>query len=77
MQRFRAWRKRPSEIQRLRSTSSRCISEIWPAGPPKLMNPSFTQKRNASLNPTLFPPDAEPAVALIAAGCRRQKVDCS
>ena len=23
---------------------------IWPAGPPKLMNPSFSQKRNASRN---------------------------
>src|SRR5258706_13485936 len=25
---------------------------IWPAGPPKLMNPSFSQNRNASLNLT-------------------------
>jgi hypothetical protein len=25
---------------------------IWPAGPPKLMNPSFTQNQNASQNPT-------------------------
>ena len=30
------------------STSSRCMMEIWPAGPPKLMNPSFIQKRIAS-----------------------------
>src|SRR5918998_762497 len=43
-----------SETQRLFSTNSRCMIAIWPAGPPKLMNPSLTQNRNASPNPTLF-----------------------
>src|SRR5918992_65072 len=41
-----------SETQRLFSTSSRCMIAICPAGPPKLMNPSFTQNQNASQNPT-------------------------
>ena len=52
MQKFRARRNWPSETQRFSSTNSRCIIEIWPAGPPKLMNPSLTQNRNASPNPT-------------------------
>ena len=34
---------RRSEIQRLVWTRSWCITEIWPAGPPKLMKPSFNQ----------------------------------
>jgi hypothetical protein len=37
-----------SETQRLFSTSSRCMIAICPAGPPKLMNPNFTQNQNAS-----------------------------
>ena len=52
MQKFRARRNWPSETHRFSSTSSRCIIEIWPAGPPKLMNPSLTQNRNACPNPT-------------------------
>src|SRR5690242_15721052 len=48
MQKLRACRKRRSEIQRRRSTSSSCMIAIWPAGPPKLMQPSFNQKRKAS-----------------------------
>ena len=37
-----------AEIHRFRFTNSWCITEICPAGPPKLMNPSFSQKRTAS-----------------------------
>ena len=48
MQKLRARRNCSSGIQRLRSTISRCMMAICPAGPPKLMNPSFTQKRRAS-----------------------------
>src|SRR4029079_2391888 len=48
MQKLRACRKRRSEIQRRRSTSSSCMIAICPAGPPKLMQPSFSQKRKAS-----------------------------
>jgi hypothetical protein len=44
---------------------------IWPAGPPKLMNPSFSQKRNASaslgLAPTVGPPGASAAWLIAAA----------
>ncbi|MDR6206903.1 hypothetical protein QF025_005623 [Paraburkholderia graminis] len=47
MQKFSACRKRFSEIQRFRSTSSSCMSAIWPAGPPKLMKPSRSQYKNA------------------------------
>ena len=43
-----------SETQRFRSTNSRCMMAICPAGPPKFMNPSFTQNQNASQNPTGF-----------------------
>src|SRR3712207_7450609 len=39
-----------SEIHCFRSTSSRCIVAIWPAGPPKLTKPRYTQKRKASPN---------------------------
>jgi hypothetical protein len=42
-----ACRKRRSLIQRRRSTSSVCMSAICPAGPPKLMKPSLSQKRSA------------------------------
>src|SRR6476660_7179771 len=48
MQKLRACRNRRSEIQRRRSTSSSCMIAICPAGPPKLMQPSFSQKRKAS-----------------------------
>src|SRR5471032_378891 len=48
MQKFSACKNRDSSIQRFFSTSSRCITAICPAGPPKLMNPSFSQKRRAS-----------------------------
>src|SRR3990167_10193970 len=47
MQQLRAGRKRFSEIQRRRSTSSWCMIEICPAGPPKLMKPSLSQNRKA------------------------------
>src|SRR5450830_682623 len=48
MQKLRACRNRPSEIQRRRSTNSWCMIDICPAGPPKLMKPSFSQNQNAS-----------------------------
>ena len=48
MQKLSACKKRFSAIQRFSSTSSRCISAICPAGPPKLMQPSRNQYRNAS-----------------------------
>ncbi len=52
MQKLSALRYWPSETHRFLSTSSLCMMAIWPAGPPKLMNPSFTQNRKASQNPT-------------------------
>src|SRR5829696_5727313 len=52
MQKFSVLRYCFSETQRLLSTSSRCMMAIWPAGPPKLMKPSFTQNQNASQKPT-------------------------
>src|SRR6186713_2513338 len=52
MQKLSACRKRRSEIQRRRSTSSWCITAICPAGPPKLMKPSFSQYSKASRNKT-------------------------
>src|SRR5918997_3275942 len=51
-----------SETQRLFSTSSRCMIAIWPAGPPKLMNPSFTQNQNASQKPTGLVSTSAPAL---------------
>src|SRR6218665_1267591 len=48
MQKFSAWRKCSSDIQRRFSMISRCIIEICPAGPPKLIQPSFHQRRSAS-----------------------------
>src|SRR6185295_19338935 len=48
MQKLSACRKRGSSIQRFSSTSMRCIIAICPAGPPKLMQPIFSQTRNAS-----------------------------
>src|SRR5665647_785606 len=49
MQKLSACRKRFSDTQRRFSTSSRCMMAICPAGPPKLMKPNCSQKRNASL----------------------------
>src|SRR5581483_3845219 len=60
-----AWRKRASLIQRRRSTSSRCMMAICPVGPPKLMNPSFSQKRNASPNEGASTPGGPSAAAHI------------
>src|SRR5439155_10179316 len=42
------WRKRLSSIHFFSSTRTRCMIAIWPAGPPKLMKPSFSQKASAS-----------------------------
>src|SRR5919199_3582963 len=52
IEKLSARRKSGSGTQRLSSMSSRCMIAIWPAGPPKLMKPSLTQKRNASPNET-------------------------
>src|SRR5258706_364428 len=54
MQKLSACRKRFSEIQRRFSTSSWCMIAICPVGPPKLMKPSLSQKRNASRSETGF-----------------------
>jgi hypothetical protein len=48
MQKFNACKKRDWLIHFLFSTSSVCMIAIWPVGPPKLINPSFNQNRNAS-----------------------------
>src|SRR5258705_7166146 len=48
MEKLRARKKSGSGTQRFWSTSSRCMIAICPAGPPKLMKPSFSQKRKAS-----------------------------
>src|SRR5947209_2898085 len=53
MEKLRARRKSGSGTHRRWSTSSRCMMAICPAGPPKLIKPSFSQKRNAS--PKLTP----------------------
>src|SRR4051812_28837385 len=50
MQKLSAWRKRLSSIHFFSSTTTRCMIAICPAGPPKLMKPSFSQKRRASAN---------------------------
>ena len=52
MQKLNVLKYWPSETHRFFSTNSRCMMAIWPAGPPKLMKPSFTQNRKASQNPT-------------------------
>jgi hypothetical protein len=52
MQKFSVRKNCPSETQRFLSTNSSCMIAICPAGPPKLINPSFTQNQNASLKPT-------------------------
>src|SRR5437763_7180276 len=48
MQKLSACRKRPSPIQRFSSTRMRCITAIWPAGPPKLSAATRAQVQNAS-----------------------------
>src|SRR6185369_4069499 len=48
MQKFSACRKRGSSIHFFSSTSMRCIMAIWPAGPPKLMQPILSQSQKAS-----------------------------
>src|SRR5215210_7775898 len=54
MQKLSVLKYWPSETQRFFSTSSRCMIAICPAGPPKLIKPSFTQNQKASQNPTDF-----------------------
>jgi hypothetical protein len=56
MQKFNVLRYWPSETQRFLSTNSLCMIAIWPAGPPKLMNPSLTQNQNASQKLTRLVP---------------------
>src|SRR5665213_2454556 len=48
MEKLSACRKRGSSIHFFSSTRMRCIMAIWPAGPPKLMQPIFSQTRKAS-----------------------------
>jgi hypothetical protein len=48
MQKLRAWRKRASPIHFFSSTRIRCITAIWPAGPPKLSKAIRAQVRVAS-----------------------------
>src|SRR5437762_2839699 len=43
MQKLSACRKRGSSIHFFSSTIIRCIMAIWPAGPPKLMQPILSQ----------------------------------
>ena len=59
MQKLSVLKYWPSDTHRFFSTSSRCMIAICPAGPPKLMNPNFTQNQNASQKPTglVRPPD--------------------
>jgi hypothetical protein len=47
-QKFKAWRYCSSLIQPRSSTSSRCISAICPAGPPKLRQPMRADTRTSS-----------------------------
>src|SRR5918997_3076965 len=58
MQKLSVLRYCCSDTQRFFSTSSLCMMAICPAGPPKLMNPSFTQNQNASQKPTGLVPAA-------------------
>src|SRR5881394_2687320 len=51
-QKLSACRKRLSSSHFFSSTTTRCMIAICPAGPPKLMKPSFSQKRSASANET-------------------------
>src|SRR3954453_23596190 len=48
MQKFNACKKRDWLIHFFFSTSSVCMIAICPVGPPKEINPSLSQKRNAS-----------------------------
>src|SRR4051795_797633 len=48
MQKFNACKKRDWLIHFFFSTSSVCIIAICPVGPPKEINPSLSQNRNAS-----------------------------
>src|SRR5437660_4187016 len=50
MEKVSARRNSGSGTHRFSSTSTRCMIAIWPAGPPKLMKPSLSQKRSASAN---------------------------
>ena len=76
MQKLSACRNRRSPIQRRRSTSSSCMIAICPAGPPKLMKPSFSQNQNASRSvgrtvaeatPDVWP--GSPVAASVEVGC--------
>src|SRR5713226_318719 len=72
MEKLRARRKSGSGTQRFWSTSSRCMIAIWPAGPPKLMKPSFSQKRTASAKLTCcWPSSAGGLTGCIAGGHSR------
>ena len=67
MQKLSVLRYCLSETHRFLSTSSRCMMAICPAGPPKLMNPSFTQNQNASQNPTgLVCPEERSSTTVLA-----------
>src|SRR5216683_4039361 len=48
MQKLSACRNRASETHRFSSTMMRCMTAIWPAGPPKLRAATFSHTRNAS-----------------------------
>src|SRR3954452_24424486 len=50
MQKLSACKKRGSSIHFFSSTSMRCIMAIWPAGPPKLMQPILNHSQKASPN---------------------------
>src|SRR5918996_3226341 len=67
MQKLSACRNRFSPIQRFSSTRIRCITAIWPAGPPKLSAAILAQTRTASLNgiPCEVEPTMSPGTALI------------
>src|SRR4051794_15636872 len=47
-----AWRNRRCPIHRFSSTSVRCITAIWPAGPPKVCSEIRNQARTAVRNGT-------------------------
>src|SRR6187200_22777 len=50
MQKLSACRNRGSSIHFFSSTIMRCIMAIWPAGPPKLMQPILSQSQKNSVN---------------------------
>ena len=69
MQKLSACRNRRSPIHLRRSTSSSCMIAIWPAGPPKLIIPSFSQNRNASASLGMCGADSgAPATVVSAVG---------